>query len=78
MLTDTWTPALGPCWPNRAETGLCRHRLVTCATNMPPSKRQKKEPEPYTLQYFGVMAKGLGPTLIAEHAGLPWTGNKDA
>jgi len=47
---------------------------------MPPAKRARrgaKEPEPFTLQYFPVMAKGLGPTLVAEFSGLPWKGAKD-
>lgn len=48
---------------------------------MPPTKRAKRgaaEPQPFTLQYFGVAAKGLGPALVAEFSGLPWKGNKDA
>lgn len=31
----------------------------------------------FELRYFPVMAKGLGPTLVAEHSGLAWKGNKD-
>lgn len=33
--------------------------------------------EPMKLTYFPVMAKGLGPALVAELSGLPWAGNKD-
>ena len=29
---------------------------------------------PFTLLYFPVMAKGLGPVLVAEFSGLPWQG----
>ena len=29
------------------------------------------------LRYFPLMAKGLGPTLVAEFSGVPWKGNKD-
>jgi len=36
-----------------------------------------KRGTPFELRYFPVMAKGLGPTLVAEHSGLPWIGNKD-
>jgi len=32
---------------------------------------------PFVLQYFDVMAKGLGPTLVAEHSGLAYKGNTD-
>ena len=32
---------------------------------------------PFELRYFPVMAKGLGPTLVAEFSGAPWIGNKD-
>ena len=32
---------------------------------------------PFELRYFPVMAKGLGPTLVAEHSGQSWKGNKD-
>ena len=31
----------------------------------------------FELRYFPVMAKGLGPTLVAECSGIPWAGNKD-
>lgn len=31
----------------------------------------------FELRYFPVMAKGLGPTLVAEYSGLSWRGNKD-
>ena len=31
----------------------------------------------FELRYFPVMAKGLGPTLVAEFSGHPWVGNKD-
>lgn len=40
-----------------------------------PKKRATKEP--FELIYFPVMAKGLGPTLVAEWSGLQWVGNKD-
>ena len=29
---------------------------------------------PFTLLYFPVMAKGLGPVLVAEFSGLSWHG----
>ena len=29
------------------------------------------------LYYFPLMAKGLGPALVAELSGLPWLGPKD-
>ena len=29
------------------------------------------------LRYFPLLAKGLGPTLVLEHSGLPWAGNRD-
>lgn len=32
---------------------------------------------PFELRYFPVMAKGLGPTLVAEWSGNSWVGNKD-
>ena len=31
---------------------------------------------PFELVYFPVMAKGLGPTLVAEFSGMAWVGNK--
>jgi hypothetical protein len=31
----------------------------------------------FKLQYFGVMAKGLGIALVAEHSGLSWLGSAD-
>ena len=40
------------------------------------NKRAKRD-GPFELRYFPVMAKGLGPTLVAEHSGQPWKGNKD-
>ena len=45
---------------------------------MPPSKRAKRgaPPAPFELRYFPVMAKGLGPVLVAEYSGLPWLGNE--
>eukprot|EP00435_Cladocopium_sp_Y103_P069742 s234_g33.t2 len=33
--------------------------------------------EPMKLYYFPLMAKGLGPALVAELSGLPWLGPKD-
>lgn len=33
--------------------------------------------EPMKLTYFPLMAKGLGPALVAECSGLPWVGPKD-
>ncbi|CAK9031125.1 unnamed protein product [Durusdinium trenchii] len=33
--------------------------------------------EPMKLYYFPLMAKGLGPALVAEFSGLPWVGPKD-
>ena len=53
---------------------------------MPPSKRSKTasktaskpKTDPFTLRYFPLMAKGLGPALVAEFSGLPWIGSKDA
>ena len=39
------------------------------------TKRAKRSA--FELRYFPVMAKGLGPTLLAEFSGLPWAGNKD-
>jgi len=30
----------------------------------------------FELRYFDLFAKGLGPSLVAEHSGLPWAGNK--
>ena len=29
------------------------------------------------LRYFPLLAKGLGPTLVLEHSGLAWAGNRD-
>lgn len=31
----------------------------------------------FELRYFPVMAKGLGPVLVAEHSGQSWKGNKE-
>jgi len=48
---------------------------------MPPAKKAKTDsdpPESFTLRYFDVMAKGLGPTLVAQFSGLPWKGNVGA
>ena len=33
--------------------------------------------KPMELTYFPLMARGLGPALVAECSGLPWTGPKD-
>ncbi|GMH93044.1 hypothetical protein TrVE_jg7784 [Triparma verrucosa] len=30
----------------------------------------------FELRYFQLMARGLGPALVAEHSGLSWAGNK--
>ena len=35
--------------------------------------KPKAPEEPFHLSYFGVMAKGLGPALVAEMSGRPWT-----
>jgi len=37
----------------------------------------KGSKQPFELRYFAVMAKGLGPALVAEHSDLPWLGSKD-
>mmetsp|Transcript_8570 Transcript_8570/g.9724 ORF Transcript_8570/g.9724 Transcript_8570/m.9724 type:complete len:278 (+) Transcript_8570:25-858(+) len=37
----------------------------------------KKGEGPFTLTYFAVMAKGLGPALVAAFSGLDWRGNRD-
>ena len=29
----------------------------------------------FELRYFPLLAKGLGPALVAEHSGLPWAGS---
>ena len=29
------------------------------------------------LRYFPLLARGLGPSLVLEHSGLPWAGNRD-
>ena len=39
--------------------------------------KRAKRGVPFELRYFPVMAKGLGPTLVAEYSGMPWVGNKD-
>eukprot|EP00746_Dinoflagellata_sp_MGD_P013959 gnl/MRDRNA2_/MRDRNA2_130374_c0_seq1.p1 gnl/MRDRNA2_/MRDRNA2_130374_c0~~gnl/MRDRNA2_/MRDRNA2_130374_c0_seq1.p1 ORF type:complete len:248 (-),score=53.35 gnl/MRDRNA2_/MRDRNA2_130374_c0_seq1:58-801(-) len=46
---------------------------------MPAKKRPAAaiSAEPMKLIYFPVMAKGLGPALVAELSGLPWQGPKD-
>ena len=44
---------------------------------MASPKKSKRDDAPFELIYFPVMAKGLGPTLVAEYSGLPWVGNKD-
>jgi len=41
-----------------------------------PAKRANRNAA-FELRYFPVMAKGLGPTLVAEYSGLPWKGNKE-
>ena len=43
---------------------------------MPPAKKAKHSPQPFELRYFPVMAKGLGPALVAEYSGLPWKGRE--
>ena len=40
-------------------------------------KRAREIEKPFELRYFPVMAKGLGPTIVAEYSGLAWVGNKD-
>jgi len=35
--------------------------------------KPKVDEEPFHLSYFGVMAKGLAPALVAELSGRPWT-----
>jgi len=46
---------------------------------MPPAKRAKTahatQGSMFELRYFPLMAKGLGPALVAEHSGWPWSGN---
>ena len=41
------------------------------------AKRSKPTPAAscFELRYFSLMAKGLGPALVAQHSGLPWSGN---
>ena len=54
-------------------------RPTTVVGAMPPAKRAKRgQPEPFTLRYFALNAKGLGPALVAEYSGLPWKGNQGA
>ena len=31
----------------------------------------------YELRYFPLNAKGLGPSLVLQHSGLKWSGNRD-
>ena len=41
-----------------------------------PAEEEEQQPAPrFELRYFPLMAKGLGPALVAEHSGLPWAGN---
>lgn len=42
-----------------------------------PKELYSKGTNPLELRYFGLLAKGLGPTLVAEFSGLPYRGNKD-
>ena len=30
----------------------------------------------FEIRYFPLLAKGLGPALVAEHSGLPWSGSE--
>ncbi len=41
---------------------------------MPPAKKAKTSPA-FTLRYFPLLAKGLGPSLVAEFSGLDWSGS---
>jgi len=42
-----------------------------------PASKKAKVDDAMTLTYFPVMAKGLGPAIVAEMSGLPWRGNND-
>lgn len=59
-----------------AAAGVAVGALVTYLLRADGSKGSKSG-APFELRYFPVMAKGLGPALIAEHSGLPWKGSKD-
>ena len=50
---------------------------VGCAIAYLLIPKRAKRGVPFELRYFPVMAKGLGPTLVAEYSGMPWVGNKD-
>jgi hypothetical protein len=60
----------GPTPPPSASTPCPPPPVQASSTSMTTENR-------FELRYFPVMAKGLGPTLVAECSGIPWVGNKD-